>query len=155
MAFTYNSCDGTDDAIDFVRLLISDTQSVNHIFEDSEILGFYRIQGNVFQSSMFFSGADGTVPLPSSPVSYARVAALALDSLAANKSRLSSVIQILDVKLSPDKAAQALRDQADQYRTIEDENGAFVVIEQVNNDWSFKERFWKQWQRQAAGAVAI
>ncbi len=144
MAFSYQF--GNNPQIDYPRLLISDTQSVDHIFEDSEILACYQICQSFFQSSMFFT-VPGGANLPSSPVSYLRVAALLLDSLAANKSRLSSITQLLDVKLDPSKAAIALRDQATAYRDVDDNSGAFVIIESVNNYWSFRDRFWAQVQR--------
>ena len=144
--FTYNNCDGTNDRIDFVRLLISDTVDLNHVFEDSEIEGAYRIQQNTWQSAQRCSNAGGAY-LPSTPVSYYRVAALLLDAIASNKSRLSSITQLLDVKLSPEAAAKALRDMAEGYRELDDNSGAFAIIEQVNNAFSFRDRVWKQYQR--------
>ncbi len=153
LMFTYNQCDGTNNTIDFVRLLISDTQDFNHIFEDSEIQGAYQIQAAQFQSAQFFSPPQG-LNLPATPLSYLRVAALLLDSIAANKSRLSSIIQLLDVKLSPSVAAKSLRDQAAAYRETDDNSGAFMIIEQVNDQWSFRDRFWKQVQRQSGGMIA-
>lgn len=148
MSFSYNNCDGSQDNIDFVRLLISDTVNTNHIFEDSEITGAYRIQAATFQSSQTYSGLNGT-DLPTTPVSYFRVAALLLDAIASNKARLSSITQLLDVKLAPSVAAKALRDQAQSYRDVDDNSGAFAIIEQVNTSFSFADRFWSQVQRQA------
>lgn len=148
MAFTYQF--GANPPIDYVRLLISDTQDSGHVFEDAEITTFANIVSSVWQSSMQYSASGGLTTLPSSPVNYLRAAALALDSIAANKSRLSSIVQLLDVKLSVDKAAEALRAQATQYREVDDESMAFVVIEQCNTDWSFRQRFWNQWQRVAS-----
>lgn len=146
MAFTYHSCDGTQNAIDFVRLLIADTQDLNHVFEDSEILAFYTIQGNVFQSGMFYSFPSGSY-VPTSPVSYLRVAAVALDSIASNKARLSSITQLLDVKLSPNMAAKALHDQAQSYRDVDDDSGAIFIIEQCPTEFAFVDRWFNQWQR--------
>lgn len=152
MAFTYNSCDGTNDRIDFIRLLIFDTQLLNHIFEDSEILAGYTIQQATFQSGMFYSGSAGRM-LPATPVSYLRVAALLLDAVAANKSRLASIKQLLDAKLDSSDAAIQLRATAKEYREVEDNSGAFMIIEQVHRDggWSFRDRFWATVQR-ASGA---
>ena len=130
-----------------MRLLISDTQSVGHVFEDSEITMAYNIQASQFQSSQLWSGAQGA-NLPSSPVSYLRVAALLLDCLASNKARLAAVTRILDVELSPEVASKSLRDQAASYRQTDDDAGAFFIIEQVSDQWSFRDRFWKQIQRQ-------
>ncbi len=151
--FTYNFCDGTNNSIDFVRLLISDTQETNHVFEDSEIMGGYQIQMAQFQSAQFFSPPLGS-NLPSSPVSYLRVSALLLDSLAANKSRLASIKQLLDVRLDSSDAAIQLRATAAEYRDVEDNSGAFFIIEQCNDEWSFRDRFWKQVQRQSGGMLA-
>ncbi len=145
MSFSYGF--GSNPPIDYVRLLISDTVDLNHVFEDQEIQSFAAITAGVWQSSMQYSGTLGVATLPTSPVNYLRTAALALDSLAANSSRLGGVIQILDVKLSVDKSAIALRDQAAQYRQVDDDNMAFVIIEQVQNEWSFRDRFWANVQR--------
>lgn len=145
MSFSYQL--GANPQIDIPRLLISDTQSTNHVFEDQEILMFYVVQQSMFQSSMQYAGTSGQ-NLPSNPVSYLRVAALALDSLAANKSRLASVTELLDVKLSVDKAADQLRKQAAEYRDIEDNAGAFAIIEQTPTVWAFADRYWKGVQRQ-------
>jgi hypothetical protein len=153
LMFTYNNCDGTNNTIDFVRLLISDTQDVNHIFEDSEITGAYQIQGAQFQSAQFYSPPMGQ-NIPTSPVSYLRVSALLLDSLAANKARLASIKQLLDVKLDSSDASIQLRATACEYRDVEDNSGAFMIIEQVNDEWSFRDRFWKQVQRQSGGMIA-
>ncbi len=147
MSFSYQL--GANPAIDYPRLLISDTQSVNHIFEDEEINSAAQIQSLQFQSSQFYSVAAGN-NLPSTPVSYLRIAALLLDALAANKSRLASIKQLLDVKLDSSDAAIQLRATAAEYRDVEDNSGAFMIIEQVNDIWSFQERFRKTVQRQSA-----
>lgn len=152
MSFTYDLT--SNPTVAYVRLLISDTvdnpPTQPAIFSDEEITAFYRIQQAQFQSSMFFSGPAGR-NLPASPVSYLRVAALALDSIAANKSRLASITQLLDVHLSPNVAAKALRDQAAAYRETDDNSGAFAIIEQCTTGWSFRDRFWSQIQRQQGG----
>lgn len=144
MSFSYQF--GANPAIDYPRLLISDTQDSGHVFEDSEITAATSIVALQFQSGMFYSGSAG-VNLPSTPVSYLRVAALLLDALAANKSRLSSIKKILDVQLDSTDAAIQLRATAQEYRTVEDESGAFMIIEQCNNTFSFIDRWWKQIQR--------
>jgi hypothetical protein len=144
-------------AISFVRLLIPDTSFLPKtdppvmIFSDQEINAFYQIQQSAFQSGMFFSGPQGR-NLPSNPLSYVRVAALALDTLANNKGKLGNVIQLLDVKLDWSKAAQVLRDGAANYREIDDNAGAFMIIEQTPTDWAFAQRWWNQFQRQTAGS---
>ena len=147
MSFSYNL--GSNPVIDYPRLLMSDTQSVNHIFEDEEINALSTIVSLQYQSSQFYSGPAGK-NLPTSPVSYLRIAALGLDSLAANKARLASIKQLLDVKLDSSDAAIQLRATAKEYRDVDDDAGAFMIIEQVNDDFSFRDRFWKTVQRFAA-----
>lgn len=149
MSFSYSF--GANPPIDYVRALISDTQLVNAIFQDEEITIFANITSGVWQSGMFYSGLTGQPTLPSTPVNYLRTAALALDSLAANKARLASIKQLLDVKLDSSDAAIQLRATAQEYRQVDDDSMAFVIIEQCQNEWSFVDRFWKQWQRNAAG----
>ena len=138
---------GANPTIDYPRLLISDTQASGHVFEDEEIQSAFILQTLQFQSAQFFSGPGGQ-NLPSSPVSYLRVAALLLDCLAADKSRLGSVTQLLDVTLDPNKAAASLREQAKSYRDTDDNAGAFAIIEQCNTSWAFTDRYWKTVQRQ-------
>ena len=142
---------------DYVRVMIPDTQFIPNvsppqmIFSDQEIQMFFNIQMGTFQSGMFFSGPTGRY-LPSVPVSILRVAALALDTLANNKGKLGNVIKLLDVSLDWSKAAQVLRDGAQNYRTIDDDAGAFAIIEQTPTDWAFAQRWWNQFQRQTAGS---
>jgi len=147
MSFSYNL--GANAIVDYPRLLISDTQVVNHIFEDEEITAMYQIVNANFQSGMFYSGPGGTNP-PSSPVSYLRVAAYLLMAVAANKSRLASIKQLLDVKLDSSDAAIQMRDTASQYLEMDDNAGAFMIIEQCNDTFSFSDRFWKTVQRSSS-----
>jgi hypothetical protein len=157
MTATYTYQNGANPYIDFPRLLIPDTSFLPNvsppqmIFSDQEIQAFYQIQMSTFQSGMFFSANMGR-SLPSLPLSYVRVAALALDTLANNKGKLGNVIKLLDVSLDWSKAAQILRDGAKTYREIDDDAGAFVIIEQTPTDWAFATRWWNQFQRQTAGA---
>jgi len=154
---------GSNPPIDYPRLLISDTQEFApapnnttpiYVFADQEIQAATAITQLPFQSAQYFSYPAGQT-IPTSPVSYLRIAALLLDSLAANKARLSSIQKLLDVELDPVKAAGVLRDQAAEYRKIDDESGAFFIIEQVNDSWSFADRYWKQVQRQSGGGGGI
>lgn len=157
MTATYTYDFDTAPAISYVRLLIPDTQFLPNtsppvmIFSDQEINAFYQIQMQTWQSGMFFSGVMGR-NLPALPLSYVRVAALALDTLANNKGKLGNVIKLLDVSLDWAKAAQILRDGAQNYRTVDDDAGAFAIIEQTPTDWAFAQRWWNQFQRQTAGA---
>lgn len=150
MSFSYNNCDGSQPQIDYMRLLCSDTVSLNHVFEDSELLAFATITALPFQSAQFYDTPLGAT-LPTSPTTYLRSAALALRSLAANKSRLASIKQLLDVKLDSSDAAIQLRATADSYLEMDDNNGAFFMIEQCNDNFSFRQRFWNTVQRQQVG----
>lgn len=163
--FSYGINSGSPNPpVDYPRLLVSDTVQFAadgvtpiYIFSDQEILATEQIVMGIFQSSQFFSTPSGPPGggtlgafLPATPIPYYRVAAVLLNSIAANKSRLASVMQLLDVKLDPARAAKALQDQADKYLDLDENSGAFMIIEQVNNEWSFRDRYWKQWQRQSA-----
>lgn len=145
MAFNYDFA--AYPAISYIRLLISDTDSTQPVFEDAEITAAYNIQQSQFQSGMFYTPPAGR-DLPASPLSYLRVAALLLDSMACNASKLAIFTRILDVEMRPADAAKALRDQAKSYRETDDDSGAFMIIEQVNNGWSLRDRYWNQIQRQ-------
>lgn len=136
----------------YVRLLIPDTDPSRPIFQDEEIQAFYNIQQSTFQSGMFSSGVQGR-NLPALPLSYVRVAALALDTLANNKGKLGSVVKMLDVQMDWKDAAQILRDGAKTYREVDDNAGAFMIIEQTPTDWAFAQRWWNQFQRQTAGSA--
>ena len=157
MTSTYTYDFTSSPAISYVRLLIPDTEFIPNvtppqmIFSDQEINAFFQIQQGTFQSGMFFSGVQGT-NLPALPLSYVRVAALALDTLANNKGKLGSVIKLLDVQMDWKSAATILREGAKTYREVDDNAGAFMIIEQTPTDWAFAQRWWNQFQRQTAGA---
>lgn len=160
MSFSYGA--GTNPPIDYPRLLISDTQQFAadgvtrlYVFEDSEILAAATITAGIWQSSQFFSGVDGVASLPSSPSNYLRTAATLLYSLAANNARLAAIKQILDVRVDATDAADQMRKTAQSYLDLDDNSGAFAIIEMVNSDFSFRDRFWKQVQRQSAGGLLI
>jgi hypothetical protein len=151
MAFTYDF--ENNPLVAYVRLLIADTVEPA-IFTDAEITAAYTIQQSTFQSGMFYSASQGQI-LPATPVSYLRVAALLLDSLASARSRLvSAVTKLLDVTIDAgaiSRTASSLRDQAARFREIDDDAGAFVIIEQCRTCFSFEDRYWRQVQRQIGG----
>jgi hypothetical protein len=139
--------------IDFIRGLVFDTQQFNaqggrgYIWEDQEILMYSQMSTQVFQSSMFYSGPAGQF-IPPQPPDYYRVAGVMLQALSANKAALSSIEKVLDVQVDASKAAVVLQKTAQSYFDMSDNFGAFAIIEQVNDYWSFSDRFWKQVQRQ-------
>lgn len=145
MAFTYDF--DTEPAISYVRLLVSDTDSTNFVFSDAEVTAAFTIQQSQFQSAQFFTPPVGR-NLPATPLSYLRVAALLLDAMASNSSKLAMFTRILDVEMAPQNAAKMLREQAKTYRETDDDSGAFFIIEQVNNGWALRDRYWAQIQRQ-------
>lgn len=155
MSFSYNN--GANPPIDYPRLLCADTQQYApdgitpaYAFSDQEIAAATVIVALQFQSAQFYSPPLGVYSFPSPPTAYLRVAAMLLNALAANKARLSSIKQILDVKLDPKDAAEQMRQTAQMYLDMDDNSGAFCIIEQVNNDYSLIDRFWKQVQREQA-----
>lgn len=138
----------------YVRLLISDTVEFApdgttpiFVFSDQEIMGMSQIVSMQFQSAQFYTPPAGR-NLPSRPVNYLRIAAQLIDSMATNAAKLAAITRILDVTLDPAKAAQWLREQAQQYRDTDDNSGSFMIIEQVNNQWALSQRYWNQIQRQ-------
>jgi hypothetical protein len=141
--------------IDYVRGLIADTQQFApdgvtpvYIFSDQEIQMFSQMQAQFgWQSTQFYSPPGGQF-LPYAPTAYLRIAATMLRSIAANKARLASIQQLLDVKLDASKAAAALETQAQAYLDMDDNSGAIAIIEWCNDYFSFRDRFWKQVQRQ-------
>lgn len=154
MAFTYQF--GANPPIDYPRMLISDTVETQngqrvYAFEDSEILAATQIENAVFSSPQFYSGPLGSVNLPANPpYPWRRIAATLLDCLAANQARIAIVSGILDVKINA-QAAASMRAQAQALRDADDNSGAIMIAEQVNNSFSFRDRYWKTVQRQSAG----
>ena len=149
MAFSY--IPGTP--VFFVRLLIPDTDAVSPIFSDEEIQSFLLINQLTWQSSMYYSYHAGSQQLPLPPSNFLRAAALALNTLAGNASRLACIQQLLDVKLSPEKAAKALQDTAQRYLDMDDNSGAFAIAEQVTTSWAFRDRWLAMLQRQTGGGA--
>ena len=156
MSFSYNACNGTQNPIDFVRLMTSDTTEFGpqgqrvYAFEDSEILGAYQIDSMVWQSSMTYAGTGGVNQFSPPPTaSPRRAAAVLLDALSANQARMQIISGILDVKLNT-AASKEMRAQAAYLREVEDESGAFVIFEQVQyGDYpSFQQRYWNTIARQ-------
>lgn len=151
--FTYDF--SSNPMVAYVRLLIPDTTAAlpnTPIFQDEEILAFYTIQASQFQSSMFFSGPAGK-NLPTSPLSYLRVAALAIDTIANNAAQIGIVSKLLDVQLKD--AAAILGARADSFRKIDDESGAFAIVEQCQTVWATRQRYWNQVARQTGGGGGL
>lgn len=156
MSFTYQF--GANPPIDFPRFLASDrvefdaNQSRVYAFEDQEIVMATTIEASVWMSPQFFSPPSGRATVANPPYSWRRIAANLLDSLAADQARLSIIAKLLDVTINP-QATKAMQAQAAYLRRVDDESGAFVIIEQVNDVFSFRDRFWKQIQRQQGAGL--
>ncbi len=154
MSFTYNQ--GANPPIDFPRFLSSDTVQFDdqgqrvYAFSDEEIQAATTIEMSVWQSAQFWTPPRGLTTLPAPPYPWRRIAATLLDALAANQARLGIISKLLDVTLNPN-AAKSMREQAQALRDTDDNSGAFVIIEQVNDQFSFRDRFFKQVQRQQGG----
>ena len=62
-----------------------------------------------------------------------------------------AALEVLDIKLDPSKAAKALMDQANNLRTIDDNSATFALVELVHDQFTWRERVWKQWLRKWGG----
>lgn len=147
MAFTYD----VSTALGQVRFLVADTDPSNQIFEDDELemcLQFESSQGLYISGQAAVTAAPVANPIVPQVYSVYRAAAMALDGLAANSARLSSVTKLLDVELDTGKASADLKSQAKNYREIESRRGHFAIAEMVVNDFTARERIFKVWQRQ-------
>ncbi len=147
MSFTYDFTAAPD--ISNVRLLVGDTDSTTPVFQDAEVVAALTAES----SQGIIIGLSGYTPNP--PVkqvySYRRAAAWLLNALAANQSRLGSVIsQLLDVKLAPGIASKELRSQAQALIDQEADAGYFAVSEMVVNPFSMRERLQAMLYRQIA-----
>jgi hypothetical protein len=156
MSFSYSY--GARPLPDYPRLLCSDTVEFDangnrvYAFEDEEITAAAQIELSVWQSGQFWTPPAGVASLGSAVIPWRRIAATLLDALAANQARQQIIAKLLDVTLNP-QASAAMRAQAAALRDADDNNGAFVLIEQVNDVFSFRDRFWAQIQRNGAGGL--
>ena len=157
MSFTYQF--GANPPIDYPRLLVSDTIQLDpatgqrvYAFEDSEISAAAAIEMAVWRSPQFFTPPAGQATQPTVPTPWRRIAATLLDALAASQARQQIIAKLLDVTINP-KASAEMRAQAAALREADDNSGAFVIIEQVNDVFSFRDRFWKQVQRQQGAGI--
>lgn len=140
--FTYDF--NTDPTLSQVRMLIADTDPANVIFSDEEVWQALNLENS--QNLMHLGTGYGVaVPLV---YSVFRAAALLLETLASNASRLAGALMVLDIKLETGQASIQLRTTAKEYRDREMNSGAFAVVEMVPNDFAARERVWNQMLRQ-------
>jgi hypothetical protein len=155
MAGTFTYQFGANPPIDYPRLMISDTSEYlpdgvtpGYVFADQEIQAITQVVASPFQSAQFYTPPQGQYLPQGVVMPWYRIAAALLDCMAANKAKLASIKRILDVQLDSSDAAKFLQTQAKAYRDLDDNSGAFFVIEQVNNEATLYQRYWSQVQRQ-------
>lgn len=122
MAFTYDV--STDRGK--VRLLCTDTLESNAIFQDAEIDAFLTLNTSVRLA-----------------------AAAALEVIAANEVLILKKIINLDLETDGPAVAKELRELAKQLRAQESAVGAFDFAEQIHDDFTAREYWLKQVQRDA------
>lgn len=122
MVWTYVA--GASDR-DRVRLLITDTDVDNPIFQDAEVDAFLTLEGG--------------------DVRYA--AAAALETIASREALRLKVVRQLDTSTDGAKLADSLRALAKSLREQADTEPAYEVAEFVFNPATAAERIWKQRQR--------
>lgn len=122
MAFTYNV--STDRGK--VRLLITDVQESNPIFQDAEIDAFLALCTSVRLA-----------------------AAAALETIAANEVLVLKKIVNLDLETDGPAVAKELRELAKQLRSQEENTGACDIAEQIGDEFTAREYWLKAAQRDA------
>lgn len=145
MSWTYDWQNYPDLAL--VRLLVFDTDATQPIFQDAEINACMQVEssGNIIVG---LTGYTPAVPVRSI-ISHRRAAALLLRSLGAGRA-LTLVTQVLDVTVDGSKATASLKSIADSYIEDEMNAGYFGIAEMVNDQFSMRERLWKQLYRLVA-----
>lgn len=118
MAFTYDTA--TDRGR--VRMLITDRDEENPIFQDAEIDAFLDMN-------------DDSVRL---------AAASALETIATDQALVLKVLVTLDLETDGAKVADSLMKRAASLRAQEESVGAFDVAEMVVNDFSTRERLFNE-----------
>lgn len=121
MAFTYDV--STDRGK--VRLLITDVQDAKPLFQDAEIDAFLTLNTSVRMA-----------------------AAAALEVIAASEVLVLKKIINLDLETDGPAVARELRELAKQLRAQETAVGAFDFAEQIHDDFTLREYYAKQAQRE-------
>lgn len=147
MSFSYQPMT----AIFFVRSLIPDTNQSNAIFSDEELNGFLFLESSqgIYTSGMAWPNGS-QAPLPIQVYSYRRAAAMAIDVIAADRAKLATIQQLLDVKIDGGKAQTALHEIAESLREQEDNLG-FAIAEVTYDPFAARERMLNQLLRLQGG----
>lgn len=127
MANSYDATDLTNRNL--VRLLINDTDTTEgkFIFNDEEIDGFLTLEGSDVRLA----------------------AAQALDTIAVNEVLVQKRIKLLEIQTDGPAEAKALMARAEQLRDTVDADADFDWAEMVVDDFSARERIWKEQQRES------
>lgn len=146
MSFTYDF--NTQPLLSQVRMLIPDTDVTNQIFQDVEINQAIYIESSqgLYASGQAVPGGN-PVQVPCQVYSIRRAAALLVEVIAGNWSKIAIVQKLLDVQLDGPKAADALRAYAKSLRDTEANSGAFAIAEWVLDPFTARERVFKQMLR--------
>lgn len=123
MAFTYDITTPAGK----VRLLCTDVDSAQSVFQDTEIAAFLTMESD----------------------SIKRAAALALETIAANQVLVLKVIELLEIKTDGAAVARELRLRAGLLRDqaaaeIDADDVAFDIAEQVFDPFSYRERVYNE-----------
>jgi hypothetical protein len=123
MSFTYDP----STSLGRVRMLCTDRDETNPIFQDAEIEAFLGIEGN----------------------SVRLAAALALETIASDQVLVLKVVKTLDTQTDGAKVSDALLKRAAGLREAEnnDPSGSFDIAENVYDNFSRRERWLKYAQR--------
>ena len=133
MTFTYD----VTLPVGIVRLMIPDRVSANAIFTDEEIGAFLILESSVTK----------------------RAAALALETIAADRTMVLQVIKTNGLMTDGAKVSDALIKRAEKLREqarIEEgyqAGGSFDYAEQVTGNFAYKERMWDEIMRTEGGAT--
>lgn len=143
--FTYDF--QTQPLLSQVRMLIPDTVAPG-IFSDEEVNQAIYIESSqgLYASGQAVPGGNSVSP-GCQVYSIRRAAALLVDCIAGNWSKLAVIEQLLDVKLNGPAAGKALRDHAEGLRRTEAMSGAFAIAEWVVDNFTAQERVYKQMLR--------
>ncbi len=112
-----------------VRLLCNDTQVATPIFDDAEIDQFLALEASNVKAA----------------------AALALETIATSEALTQKSMRVLELQMDGPAVARALLQRAALLRTqANEELPAFDWAETVVDDFSYRERVWKEAQRGSA-----
>lgn len=127
MTFTYS----LSNWLGKVRLLIPDRASDAFIFTDEELTAFYEMEGS----------------------NTKRTAALALETIASDTAMTLKVVNLPDLSTNGPATSDSLLRKADKLRQQADtedagsDGGGFDIAEWTNNNFSERERLYKEMQR--------